>query len=96
MDLSACDATCDCDACQVFFEAEWDRIAKEKSLCDLCGIPKALSMLSLMETRYMHFFQPCLACLPILQAFCLSSNICLRCQSPLKDGACSLQGCTYR
>ena len=94
MDISACDIACDCDTCQAIFEAEWDRIVQEKSLCPNCGIPKELSMTSLMEFRYMHFFQPCIACKPILEAFCLSTNICLRCQSPLKDGACPLQSCS--
>ena len=88
-----CDASCQCccDACQERYEAGWARQVAEKNLCALCGIPKGeLTFERLEEFKYVHFYQACDDCHPLVCAFLQKEKRCCACRTPLKgDGSCS-------
>jgi hypothetical protein len=91
-----CDESCEChcDTCTERFELNWNTYTVENNMCNMCGIPKEISLEVLDKTKYMHFYSPCANCLPAYTEFMSSKNVCTQCQAPLLDGKCAGCFCT--
>jgi hypothetical protein len=72
---------------QAAYEAAWLVQVAEKNLCDVCGIPKIVTIQSLWDTQSAHFYEPCSTCKPIVEAFFLSAGLCLHCKGPLTESS---------
>ena len=93
MDDCQCDdcsgfCECQCSVCQDAYEAAWIKTVNEKNLCVQCGIPRVLSIESLWDTQYSHFFSPCQECKEALASFLTFMGLCSICRNPLIDGTC--------
>jgi hypothetical protein len=88
MDCSGGNGTCQCDICQEEYEAAWDRKVAVENLCRTCGVPKVLTMESIFDTQYTHFFMPCPECRDKLDDFLAEAGICILCRGKIQDGAC--------
>lgn len=91
-----CDESCEChcDACTERFEENWNKHTKENNLCNMCGIPKEMTLENLDKNKYIHFYQPCAVCLPTYNEFMSSKNLCRQCQVPLAGDKCPGCFCT--
>lgn len=83
---------CQCDGCQEIFETAWEKHVEEENLCMDCGVPKVVTLESLIKEQYTHFFQPCPACAPVLKACLAAANLCETCRAPL-NGICKKCTC---
>ena len=93
-DGKECDDTCQChcDGCQEIFETAWEKHVEKENLCMDCGVPKVVTMESLMKQQYIHFFQPCPACISAVKACLAAANLCEMCREPL-NGICKKCTC---
>lgn len=91
-----CDELCECvcEACQNIFEIMWMERATKDGLCLDCGVPTTVTVESLLQTQYTHFFQPCKACEPTVKACLAKANLCEACRGPLLNGTCVKCTCT--
>ena len=91
-----CDASCECqcDECQERYEAGWKLTAEKENLCLACGMPYDLTKNRLVEFQYVHFYDPCSSCKPLIQALLKAENMCATCRNPLIDGSCVKCLCT--
>jgi hypothetical protein len=96
MHTELCDESCECscDSCVEQFEKNWAILTTEKKLCSHCGIPNTMTMDSLQETRYIHFYQPCESCKPLYLELVKSEGLCHQCQGRLIDSKCPGCFCT--
>jgi len=87
---SECDELCEClcEACQNIFEKMWIERATNDKLCVDCGVPMNITVQSLMETQYTHFFQPCNMCEPNVKTCLAKANLCEACREPLMNDIC--------
>ena len=87
---SSCDESCECicDFCTTQYEIQWNKYVSEKNLCKDCGFPSLVSLETLKETRYIHFYQPCDSCKPSYLGLMMYENRCVQCQDPLLGGKC--------
>ena len=85
-----CGASCECvcDACQRYYEIEWERQVTRDMLCMNCGMPCVMNLDTLMRTRYVHFFLPCDACEQLYIDIMKLAGRCTLCQ----DGGLDLSG----
>jgi len=85
---------CSCDYCVEQYELNWDAYTSEKSLCKACGIPTLITLDTLAETRYTHFYSPCDACKKPYMEFMKLEGLCHQCQGPLSGNLCPGCYCT--
>jgi hypothetical protein len=92
---SSCDSVCECwcDVCQKNYENEWVERAEKDNLCDACGVPKNITIESVFNFQYIHFFQPCPSCVSGMNACLAAANLCEACREPLVSGDCSKCKC---
>ena len=92
---STCDAscTCSCDDCQKRFEEGWKALAEKENLCMACGIPRELTLASLMKHQYTHFFDGCALCKPRMIELLEAEKICVNCRAPLTETQCKNCAC---
>jgi hypothetical protein len=94
--LSSCNESCvcSCDYCTEQYELNWDAYTTEKSLCKNCGIPTLITLDTLAETRFTHFYSPCESCKKAYLEFMKLEGLCPQCQGPLSANLCPGCYCT--
>ena len=87
---ASCDESCECicDYCAEQYEVKWSAYVCEKGLCKDCGFPTLVTIETLRESRYIHFYQPCDSCKPAYLDLMKIEKMCVQCQEPLSDGKC--------